>query len=315
MSGTPVQIISFKISINSMLYITLRQYEYVCAIGRHGSLSAAAQHLNVSQPALSNALTRVEEHLGHPLFSRRRGAAMSLTPQGREFIDRAEALLTSAARIEEAKALVTGTSRLKLGCFVDLAPFLLARAMQTIRDTLPDIVLTHGVDTFEGLISGLTDGRFDLALTYDLGLDAGFSRHKLLDSTPNALVNPAHPLAGQGSVSLAELEQYPLILSKEGLSAQHVLGLFRRHGLHPSVSYRAESLEIQRSLAAHGEGVGISYASPQNGLSYDRMPLLSLPITDPDATEAVILARHGIGPADTTVAAAEQALVRSLGKL
>ena len=56
-----------------MLYLTLRQYEYVCAVGRHGSLSAAAAALNVSQPALSAALTKIESHLSQPLFMRRRG--------------------------------------------------------------------------------------------------------------------------------------------------------------------------------------------------------------------------------------------------
>ena len=309
---TTVQIISFKLTINFMLYISLRQYEYVCAIGRHGSLSSAAQHLNVSQPALSNALTRVESHLGYPLFSRRRGAAMALTPQGRKFIEEAEALLNSAALLEDSKQPVTGASRLRLGCFVDLAPFLLAKALHTLRDTLPDVVVTHGVESFEGLITGLTDGQFDLAVTYDLGMDAGFTRQRLFSSGPRALVAPDHPLAASHQASLTELEAYPLILSKEGLSAQHVLGLFRSRGLNPTVSHRAESLEIQRSLAAHGEGIGISYASPDSEFSYDHMPLVSLPIADPDATEAVVLARHGTGPTDSLIAAAERSLIECL---
>lgn len=295
-----------------MLYITLRQYEYVCAIGRYGSLSAAAHRLNVSQPALSNALTRVETHLGYPLFSRKRGVPMALTPQGRRFIEKAEALLNKAALLEDARQPVTGENRLRLGCFIDLAPFLLAQSLHHLRTALPDIILTHGVDTFEGLISGLTDGRFDLALTYDLGMDAGFSCEKLFDSTPRALLSPDHPLAEFQNVTLAELAKFPLILSKEGLSAQHMLGLFRRKGLNPTISHRAETLEILRSLAALKEGIGISYASPTSDYSYDRMHLLSLPITDPDATESVVLARHGTGPTDTLITTAQRVLVEGL---
>lgn len=291
-----------------MLYISLRQYEYICAIGRHGSLSAAAQNMNISQPALSNALTLVESHLGYPLFSRRRGAAMRLTPQGRKFIDEAEALLDNAARLENPKHPVTGASRLRLGCFIDLAPFLMAQALHIAKDTIPNIVVTHGVENFEGIIAGLIDGRLDVALTYDLGMDAGFTRQKLFDSHPVALVHPDHPLARSGQVTLAQLEQFPLILSNEGVSAQHVLGLFQRNGLNPKVSHRAETLEIQRSLSAHGEGIGISYASPAIDCTYDRMPLVRLSITDPDATEAVVIARHGTGPADPVVEAVERAL-------
>ncbi|WP_170553673.1 LysR family transcriptional regulator [Ruegeria atlantica] len=291
-----------------MLYISLRQYEYVCAIGRHGSLSAAALHLNVSQPALSNALTRVEEQLGYPLFARRRGAAMALTPQGRSFIDEAEALLASAARLENATDRDVGKTRLRLGCFVDLAPFLLSRALRHLRVQMPDVAITYRVDSFEGLISGLIDGRIDLALTYGLSMDAGFTQQTLFTSTPHSLLAPDHPLAAHSDVSLQDLAAYQLILSEEGLSAQHVLGLFRQIGENPTVAHRAASLEIQRSLAAHGEGVAISYANPPTHTSYDGMPLLSLPVSDPFTAEPVVLARHGTGPSDTQIATAEQAL-------
>ncbi|WP_170326984.1 LysR family transcriptional regulator [Ruegeria arenilitoris] len=292
-----------------MLYISLRQYEYVCAIGRHGSLSAAAQHLNVSQPALSNALTRVEEQLGYPLFARRRGAAMALTPQGRSFIEEAEALLASAARLENAAESGKGKARLRLGCFVDLAPFLLARALRQLRAVMPDVAVSYRVDSFEGLISGLIDGRIDLALTYGLSMDATFTRHTLFTSSPRALLSPDHPLAINSQVSLQDLAAHPLILSEEGLSAQHVLGLFRQIGESPTVAHRAASLEIQRSLAANNEGVAISYANPPAKVSYDGMSLLSLPVSDPFAAEPVVLARHGTGPTDAQIAVAERALI------
>ncbi|WP_298849742.1 LysR family transcriptional regulator [uncultured Ruegeria sp.] len=291
-----------------MLYVSLRQYEYVCAVGRRGSLSAAAQYLNVSQPALSTALTRVEAHLGYPLFIRRRGATMVLTPQGRTFIEHAELLLKDAARIEGSETSSPETTQLRLGCFTDLAPFLLAPALQHLRNTFPSVAVTYVAGSFEGLLNGLIDGQVDIAITYDLTMDAGFARKKLFDSTPKALMSPDHPLATASNVTLAELESYPLILSAEGLSAQHILGLFRQNGLRPTVAHRAASLEIQRSLAAHGEGIGISYASPPSTFSYDKKRLVSVPITDQDAAESVVLARHGTGPADPIIDQAERVL-------
>ncbi|WP_170761556.1 LysR family transcriptional regulator [Ruegeria lacuscaerulensis] len=295
-----------------MLYISLRQYEYVCAIGRHGSLSAAAQHLHVSQPALSNALTRVEEQLGHPLFARKRGSAMALTPQGRSFIEDAESLLASAARLENATDSGSAKTTLRLGCFVDLAPFLLARALRHLRDAMPDVAVSYRVDDFQGLISGLIDGRIDLALTYGLSMDATFTRRTLFTRTPNAIMSPDHALAVRDNVTLQDLAAHPLILSNEGLSAQHVLGLFRQIGQSPNVAHRATSLEIQRSLAAHQEGVAISYATPPANISYDGMPLVTRPVSDQIAAEPVVLARHGTGPADPQTAAAESALFELL---
>lgn len=308
MAKPSVQVISFKDRLNFMLYLSLRQYEYVCAIGRHGSLSAAAQRLNVSQPALSNALSRVEEQLGYALFIRRRGASMALTPQGRSFIEQAEALLASAARLERADGTDTSAAQLRLGCFVDLAPFLLAPALRYLRTELPEVAISYRVDSFEGLITGLIDGRIDLALTYGLSMDAGFTRQTLFTRSPHALMAPDHPLATRGQVSLRDLAVYPLILSDEGLSAQHMLGLFRTIRETPTVSHRAASLEIQRSLAAHNEGVALSYANPPVQVSYDGMPLISLPVIDTFAAEPVVLVRHGTGPASAQVTAASRAL-------
>ncbi|WP_027235304.1 LysR family transcriptional regulator [Leisingera caerulea] len=274
-----------------MLYLTLRHYEYVCAVARHGSLSAAADAVHVSQPALSAALSRIEEHLGLALFLRRRGTALALTPQGRRFAMQAQALLDQAARLENPKN-AGAVQKLTLVCFSDLAPFLLAPALKALRAALPDVEVSHRACGFEPLISALSRGRADLAITYDLGLDAAFSRAELDRIAPHALVPPEHPVAERTGISLAELAQHPLVLSQEGLSVQHMLGLFKTQGLVPRIAHRADSLELLRSLAANGEGVGISYSLPPGGISYDGKALCAVPVTDTGAQEPVILAAH-----------------------
>ncbi|KIC12555.1 LysR family transcriptional regulator [Leisingera sp. ANG-M1] len=295
-----------------MLYLTLRHYEYICAVAKHGSLSAAAEAVHVSQPALSAALSRIEEHLGHPLFLRRRGAALALTPQGRKFADQAQELLDQAARLEDPKGAGQRPQRLMLACFSDLAPFLLAPALRALREALPEVEISHRACGFEPLITALTTGEADLAITYDLGLDAAFSRTGLDRYAPHALVPPEHPLAGRGSVTLEELTHYPLVLSQEGMSLQHMLGLFKTHGLVPRIAHRADSLELLRSLAANGEGVGISYSLPPGGISYDGKPLTAVRVTDPAAEEPVILAAHAHAPKASAAAKAHEILLKTL---
>lgn len=297
-----------------MLYLTLRQYEYVTAVAHHGSLSAAAEAVHVSQPALSAALTRIEAHLGYPLFLRRRGAALSLTPQGRDFARRARELLDQAGRLENADQSDSGAQSLSLGCFADLAPFLLAPALKALRETLPGISVTYRPAPFEVLIQDLLRGETDLAITYDLGLDAGFHRSELDRIRPHALVPDGHPLLGQESVSLSDLIHHPLILSQEGLSAQHMLSLFRSLGLLPRVAHRAASLELLRSLAANGEGVGISYSLPPVTTSYDGLPLHALPISDPQAVEPVVLVSHAEAPKGTVLKDAQECLQAHLAR-
>ena len=81
-----------------MLSVTLRQLEYVVAIGAHRSVSSAAAALHVSQPALSVALKQLEELLGKPLFLRRSGSPMIPTSFGRDFLAGAARLLDDAHR-------------------------------------------------------------------------------------------------------------------------------------------------------------------------------------------------------------------------
>ncbi len=299
-----------------MLCLTLRQLEYVTAVAREGSLSGAALALHVSQPALSVALAQVEVRLGQTLFVRRKGARLTLTPFGREFITKAEDLLARAGQLEDPAAIrrkLAGT--LTLGCFEDLAPVYLAPLLRRLRVALPGVALRWRTADFETLAQAMLDGGVDLALTYDLGLDASFERSVVGQVIPQAFVAPGRPPDRDGSISLRELAEHPLILFEEGLSIRHVLGLFRRQNLTPRVAHRVRSLELMRSLAAHGEGVGISYTRPPAAQSYDGSALSVLPIVDPEAAEALILARGGIVPPTDFIAMAKDLIAEEMAAL
>ncbi|MGF7004747.1 LysR family transcriptional regulator [Aminobacter sp. BE322] len=279
-----------------MLYISLRQLEYVVAVAHAGSLTVAAQQVNVSQPALSVAVTQVEAHLGRKLFLRRKGVPVMLTGFGRLFLADAEALLADAARLEDPGALGRRRlARVTLGIFEDLAPTYLAPLLRRLRDGFPDVEIRTRVASFETLAEAVPAGQIDLALTYDLGLDASFRRELYARVTPQAWLAPDDPLAGRVEVSLAELAGRPLILSDQGLSIRHMLGLFRSRGLMPLVAHRAASVEVLRSLAANGEGVGISYTNPAGAVSYDGRPLARVPVAD--AREPIVLVHCGDQPA------------------
>ncbi|MFD1326302.1 LysR family transcriptional regulator [Mycoplana ramosa] len=281
-----------------MLYLSLRQLEYVVAVARAGSLTVAAQQVNVSQPALSVAVTQVEEHLEKKLFHRRKGTPVTLTGFGRLFMADAEALLADAARLESPGGLCQRRlERIVLGVFDDLSPGYLAPLLRLLRTRFPEIEVKTRVATFEGLAEAVRSGDIDLALTYDLGLDASFHRALYAQVSPQAWLHPDDPLAMREEVTLADLADRPLILSDQGLSIRHMLGLFRPLGVIPLVAHRAASTEVLRSLSANGEGVGISYTCPVGKTSYDGKPLVRVPIADVQAREPIVLAYCGEQPA------------------
>lgn len=282
-----------------MLRLTLRQLEYVTAIADCGAITEAAARLNVSQPSLSVALAQVEAQIGMALFIRRKGAPLALAPQAHAFLDRAREVLDLAATLEDPRHLrAAGAGRLRLGVFQDLAPQWLPMALRALKRDCPDLQVTPFAADFARLAEDLREGRLDMAISYDLGLDASVRRQALGDAVPHAYVAARHVLARRPQLRLADLATEPLILFEEGLSIRHMLRLFQEQGLRPLVRHRVATLEIMRSLAAHGEGVGISYTHAPQGFAYDGTPVVARPIIDPAAAEPVVLVQPALGAAE-----------------
>jgi len=263
-----------------MLYVTLRQYEYILAVADSGSLTAAAHQLNVSQPSLSVALTRVEEVAGIQIFVRRKGAPIEITPAGYRFIRRIRTLLTQAHEIENGVGF--GQS-FTIGCFGDIAPWFLAPAAAALSEKFPDIEFHTREGGFTELSDDLAEGRADVVISYDVGFRQAFPRQVVTQVAPVIFCAEDHPLAGQATAELEDLLPYPLILSEEEESMRFFRQLFRNVGLRPDVGQRVRSLEMMRSFAANGKAVGLSYSEPPGQISYDGRLLRTIPIVTPEA--------------------------------
>src|SRR3954453_15860680 len=85
----------------------LRQASYVIAVVDHGTFTAAAASIPVSQPALSQAIASLERELGTDLFHRI-GRQVVLTPAGEAFLEPARRMLRGAEVARAAVADVAG---------------------------------------------------------------------------------------------------------------------------------------------------------------------------------------------------------------
>lgn len=271
-----------------MLSITIRQIEYALAVARTGGVTAAASALNVSQPALSVAIAQLEAHLGRPLFLRRPGAPVVPTAHGQQFLDAAERVLGDLARLTRGE---TPALPARLGCFEDLAPMILAPLMARAAGDRPGLTVLPVVSGFEALADMLSRGRTDLAISYDLGFDDRFQREEITRLTPHAVLADSHPLAARPHLTLEQLAGEALILADQGLSVIHMQALFTRAGLTPRIAYRAPSLELMRSFAANGLGIGISYTCPAPAVSYDGRSLVTRPLVGTGPGEPIVLVR------------------------
>jgi DNA-binding transcriptional LysR family regulator len=298
-----------------MLYLTLRQYEYVLAVAKAGSLAGAAAQLNVSQPSLSVALTQVEERLRQKLFLRRKGARIVLTAAGERYLEKIEDLLDKARKLDDPERLREFASgRITIGFFDDLAPFYLGPLLKALASGLPDVDIHYRIAGFSLLARDMLEEKIDLSVTYNLGFDTSFERHMLSELGPCALVATGTELAERETISLQDLVPFPLILSEDGLSIRHMLRLFQRINAKPTVEHRVQSLEVMRSLVGSRAGIGISYTVPPYAETYDGKRIVAIPIAEDFAKEPIILARNGLKPANSLLQQAIEIVIRSFSE-
>ena len=179
-----------------MIRYTLRQLEYFVAVTEAGSVARAAHHLNVTQPTVSAAIAKLEDQLGIQLLVRQHAQGVSPTPEGRWLVVYARNLLEHAREIERQSAETTGTPRgtLELASYMTLAPaFLPGLVSQFTRISPKADIRIH--EAMQGdLIEGLRDGRYHLALLYDVDLPDDVTATPLAAFSPHVLLPDNHRL-------------------------------------------------------------------------------------------------------------------------
>jgi len=253
---------------------TLKHLHYFVAAGQSGSVTKAAAGVNVSQPSISAALAHLEQAFGLQLFVRHHAQGLSLTPAGRLLMGEASALLGQAQSLELFAADLgkSLSGVLEIGCFYTVAPLVVPELARAFTTANPTARIECQEGHHEELLTGLREGRFEMALSYDLETGEGIAFEALADFPPYAILAPNHPLAGRRRVSLAQLAMEPMILLDWPFSRDYFRSLFLSVGLEPVIGQRTNSFDMLRSLVANGFGYALLNAPPHNDRAPDGKP-------------------------------------------
>jgi LysR family nitrogen assimilation transcriptional regulator len=195
----------------------LRSLHYFVRIAELGSITRAAAHLHVAQPALTRHIQRLEEELNVALFTRA-NRGVRLTEAGQKLLDGATRILRDIERTgDEIRAQDAHPSgKIILGITPTLCPVLVPELFARMRRDYPMIelkVMHAGMVRLEEFV---IDGRVDIALLSEL------SRSRLIVSTRLAaeeMVLVTQPgTRAPGFVGADELRRTKLILG-DGLRA------------------------------------------------------------------------------------------------
>ena len=152
--------------------LDLDQLQSFCAIADCGSFTEAARRVNKTQSAVSMQIKRLEERLGHSLFTRD-GRSVTLTHHGEVLYERARKMLRTNAEILDHFNDGDLAGSIRFGVPDDYAVRLLPVILSSFQRTHPKIVVDVSCMASEQLLEGMKAGRYDL-IVFTQGTDHNF---------------------------------------------------------------------------------------------------------------------------------------------
>ena len=238
--------------------MTIQQLTYFLATAGHGSFSAAARSLYLTQPSVSEQVRQLEGELGVALFARA-GRGLALTEAGRRFRPEAERVLADLERARDAvvaiRELRGGT--LSFGMFGTASAYLIADLAAEFRRRYPDVRLRLvGLNSFEvaDLVRG---GAIEAGLVVlpidDTGLELRVARSEELVVISRVQERVSAP------VTIERLATSPLILFDAHYGAddpmrRQLVDRAQRAGVTLQPVIEVESMEAAIALASRGLG-------------------------------------------------------------
>jgi LysR family transcriptional regulator for metE and metH len=193
--------------------VELRHLQLVDAITSEGSLTRAAERLNVTQSALSHQLREIEDRLGTPLFLRV-NRRLALAPAGERLLASARRVLADIKAAEEDIARLAnhqdGVIRVSTACYTCYSwlPPLLA----PFHKRFPRVDVEIVPEVKSNAVDALLDRRIDLALVHETRRDARVRLTPVFEDEIVIITSRTHPLAKKPFIAAEDLATETVIL-------------------------------------------------------------------------------------------------------
>jgi LysR family transcriptional regulator of gallate degradation len=213
-----------------------RRLQAAAMLAEAHHMPTVAHAMGTSQSAVSQAVARLEDALGQPLFLRT-AHGMLPTDAGRRWIERFERALAELRHIPEDVAALAGVVQgtVTIGALPLGRSQLLPLAITSVLQRHPHLRVSSLESPYSELTAGLLSGRIDFIVgaLRDAPGDA-FVQHALFEDKAALVARAGHPLAARKRLSIADLVDYPWVLSRAGSPLRESLeAFFEKEGAVP----------------------------------------------------------------------------------
>lgn len=271
--------------------MNFRQLEIYQALMIGGSASRAAELLNITQPAVSRAISELEYRVGFALFDRVKGRLIA-TPEGELFfrdVSNAftglDTLRASAARIRDF-----GSGSLRIASLAALGSTLVPRAVRKFRETNPQVSITLQILSSSAVRDHVVNQKFDIGLAAD-EVDLSGVDHSVFQSVRAVCVMPPdHPYANRDVIRAEDLHNMSFIaLAPEDRARARMTETFESVGARPHIVVETPASLTVCALAL--EGVGLGLVNPAAADGFEKRGLIIKPYEPAVYFRAYILFR------------------------
>jgi len=243
----------------SLLYASLNSLLVFHEVAKHRSFSKAAEELFISQPAVTKHIKELERKVGMGLIQRRRGG-FALTEAGKILFKYTHKISSHLMDIENLLEDLKKDHQgiLKIGTTESYSKGLMPKLLSGFQASCPFMKIALDVGNSEEIEKSLLVYKNDLVLIAVTKKTSRFESIPFLKEELVLIVSPNHPLVKRKTVSLKELERYPLIIRAKGSTTRRIiLQAFKELGIHPSLLIEAGSSEFIKQWVSEGKGVSI----------------------------------------------------------
>jgi DNA-binding transcriptional LysR family regulator len=238
----------------------LMQLQMLIAVAEEGTLQRAAERVYRTAPAVSIAITKLEQEMGTPLFDRSLGRDFRRTAAGEVLVDYAKRLISlrneALAAVEEIRNVKSG--QLRIGTNQSIGEYLLPQLTKLFLQRYPDVKLKVVIGYSDAVLRALKHHELDLALVASQPRDNDVRGQLLMRDKLVAVVSPEHHFATRDVIRIQELGTEPLIvLGASSELRERVVETFRRSRVPLNVRVETGTLQSIKQMAARNMGIGI----------------------------------------------------------
>ena len=245
--------------------IDFELYRIFYVVANNGNITKASEELNISQPAISKSIKKLEEQLGGQLFVRTKRGVI-LTEEGKEFynyikqaieyINNAENKFTDLINLE--------TGCIKIGISTTLTKEFLLPYLEKFHTLYPKIDIKIITSLTSDLITKLKSGLIDIVILNlnDKNYGNDIDIIKCMKINDCFVVNSKYKNLINKEVSLKEINNYPLILQSKGSITREFLdNIAKEKGIifNPNIELASYSLVVEFAKI----GLGIGYVTKE----------------------------------------------------